>query len=313
MSALKDLFNLIVFPGCLFLFVLAMAGEFIDRRLYARFQNRLGPPWFQPIADFIKLVAKEETITEGADRPVFWMMPVLALTSVITAFFYIPLWGTQALFSFKGDVIVVLYLMTIPTLTYFLGGWYSRSVYSMIGAVRVLTQLFAYEAPLFMSVLSPVLLSNTWSLSEVGEFYYQHPFYWMFNLLGFCVGLIALIGKLEKVPFDTPEAETEIVAGSFTEYSGKSYAFFRLAFNVEMIVGASLLAAVFLPFWLHVPPIAGFFIYILKVLFIIAILSTVRSVVARLRIDQMINLCWKYFAPAAILQVIIVIILKKVL
>lgn len=310
---LKELFNLLIFPGIFFLVSFAFAAEFYDRKLYARFQNRIGPPWFQPVADFIKLVAKKETITEGADKTIFKMMPVLAITSVITAFFYIPLWNERALYSFKGDAIVVLYLMTIPTMTYFLGGWYSRSVYSMIGAVRVLTQLFAYEAPLFMSVLSPILLSNTWSLSELGAFYAQHPHFWLFNLLGFVVGMVALLGKLEKVPFDSPEAETEIVAGSFTEYSGKSYAFFRLAFNLEMVVGSSLLAAVFFPFGFHLGPVAGFAIYLLKVLFIISLLSTVRSIAARLRIDQMINLCWKYLAPAAFAQIIIVLILKKVL
>lgn len=307
---IKDLFNILIFPGLLFLIVFSLAAEFIDRKLSARLQNRVGPPWFQPLADFIKLVAKEDIIPNDADKPAFKLMPIIALTSIITAFIYIPLYGNKALYSFSGDVIVVLYLLTIPTLTFFLGGWYSRSVYSMLGAVRALVQLFAYEVPLFMSILAAALLANTWSLSKMALFYQEHPWLWVVNLIGFAVGLVSLLGKLERVPFDIPEAETEIVAGAFTEYSGRLLAIFRLAVDIEMVVGASLLAAVFFPFWLGAPPLLGFVIYLLKVLFIVALISLVRSVLARLRLDQMIALCWKILAPLAFFQVLINLVLK---
>ncbi|HOW35690.1 MAG TPA: NADH-quinone oxidoreductase subunit H [Candidatus Omnitrophota bacterium] len=310
MDILQQLFNIFIFPGLLFLFVFALAAEFIDRRLYARFQNRMGPPWFQPLADFIKLLAKEDIIPQEADVATFKLMPVLALTATVTSFFYIPLWNEQALFSFNGDIIVVLYLLTIPTLTYFLGGWYSRSVYSMIGAVRSLTQLFAYEVPLFMSILASALLAGTWSLSGMAVFYNDHPWYWLFNLIGFATALVALLGKLEKVPFDIPEAETEIVAGSFTEYSGRMLALFRLSINVEMVVGASLLAAVFLPFSLDGNLVLGFAIYLFKVISIVAFIALARSIFARLRLDQMINLCWRFFAPIGFLQVLINLAIK---
>ncbi|MCX5709232.1 MAG: NADH-quinone oxidoreductase subunit H [Candidatus Omnitrophica bacterium] len=309
---IQALFNIIIFPGLLFLFVLALAAEFVDRKLSARLQNRMGPPWFQPLADFIKLLGKENILPCDADVHIFKFMPVLALTASATSFLYIPLWQSKALNSFNGDVIVVLYLLTIPTLTYFLGGWYSRSVYSMIGAVRSLTQLFAYEVPLFMSILASALLANSWNLSEIALFYSQHPGYWLFNFIGFSIALISLLGKLEKTPFDIPEAETEIVAGSFTEYSGKLLAFFRLSIDVEMVVGSSLLAAVFFPFGLGLTPVLGFILYLVKVTFIVCLISFLRTVLARLRLDQMITLCWKYFAPLAFLQVIINLILKGV-
>jgi len=306
----NDLFNILVFPGFLFLFVFGLAGEFVDRKLNARFQNRRGPPWFQPLADFIKLLGKETIVPEEADKTIFNFMPVLALACTITASLYIPMWKSQALFAFNGDLIVVLYLLTVPTLTYFLGGWYSRSIYSMIGAVRSLTQLFAYEVPLFMSLLASALLANTWTISEISFFYGQHPGLWLINLPGFAIALVSLLGKLEKVPFDIPEAETEIVAGSFTEYSGKLLAIFRTSINIEMIVGATLLAAVFLPFGLNYSFIAGFVIYIVKIIFIIFLISLLRSVMARLRLDQMISFCWKFFAPLAFLQVLINLIVK---
>ena len=310
---LKALFHILIFPGLFFLFIFGFIAEYVDRKLYARFQNRVGPPWFQPVADFIKLVSKEEVIPEEADVTVFKLMPIFALVASATAILYIPIWSERAVFSFNGDIIVVLYLLTLPTFTYFLGGWYSRSVYSMIGAVRSLTQLFAYEVPLFLCILAAALLADTWSLSEMVKFYSHHPGYWSFNLLGFMVALISLLGKLEKVPFDIPEAETEIVAGSFTEYNGKLLAFFRMSFNIEMVVGASLLAAVFLPFGLNLHPLITFLCYLVQVFFIIALISFLRTLFARLRLEQMINFCWKYLAPLAFLQVLFNLILKVVL
>lgn len=305
-----SLFYIFVFPGFLFLSVLGLLLEFMDRKLYARFQNRIGPPWYQPLADIVKLSAKEAIVPAEADAFLFKAMPLLAFASSITAIIYIPIWSTRAIFSFYGDVIVVIYLLTLPTFALFLGGWCSTSLYSMIGAVRALTQLFAYEVPLFLAILSPALLAGTWSLSQISAYYTDHPQYAFFNIVGFAVALIALLGKLEKTPFDIPEAETEIVGGSLTEYSGRYLGFFRIAVDIEMVVGASLLAAVFLPFGIHLTPLFGFVLYLLKVLFIVFLLSLARSIFARLRIEQMMQFCWRYVAPAAIFQILFIVILK---
>jgi NADH-quinone oxidoreductase subunit H len=313
MTAVLALFQMLIFPGFLFLILLGLAGQFVDRKLYARFQNRVGPPWFQPVADFFKLLGKETVIPEEADRRMFRLAPVFALGAVIASSFYIPLWNAKALLSFEGDLIVVVYLLLIPTLTFFLGGWYSRSVFSTIGAVRSITQLFAYEIPLLIAVLSPALLANTWSISGMVEYYSAHPGRWLFNLVGFAVAMIALLGKLEKVPFDIPEAETEIVAGTFTEYSGRFLAFFRLSIDTESIVAASLVAAVFLPFGFGLAPVLAFLVYLAKVFGILTILALLRTVFARLRLDQMINFCWKVVAPIAFLQVLADLVLKELI
>jgi NADH-quinone oxidoreductase subunit H len=307
------LFNIFVFPGLLFIATFGLLAEYIDRKFCAKLQNRVGPPWYQPLADFIKLVAKEDIVPQHADRTIFTLMPLIAITAIITSFLYIPLWSTQALFSFKGDLVVVLYLLTVPTLTYFLGGWYSRSVFSMIGAARSVTQLFAYEIPLFLSVLAPAMLADTWSLSEMTIYFSGHPWAGLFNVVGFVIAIVALLGKLEKVPFDIPEAETEIVAGAFTEYSGRLLALFRLAIDMELVVGASLLAAVFLPFGMHLGVGAGFALYLVKVLFVILLVSLFRTIFARLRIDQMISFCWKVVAPVAFLQLLADLIIKGVI
>ncbi|MFH1368485.1 MAG: complex I subunit 1 family protein [Elusimicrobiota bacterium] len=311
-EVLSMLFFVLIFPGTLFLFFISTIAEYFDRKLHARLQNRVGPPWFQPVADFIKLLGKEDIVPRNADRRMFKLMPVFALVSTITAFLYIPPFSKQAPFVFEGDLIIIVYLLTIPTFTYFLGGWYSTSLYAMIGSARTLFQLFAYEIPLFLAVLAPALLANTWSISGISAFYAQHPSYWPLNIIAFAVSLIALQGKLERIPFDIPEAETEIVAGMFTEYSGRLLAFFRLAVDIEMVVGAALISALFLPFWNGYGALATFAIAILKIFFIITILCVIRTILARVKINQMIDFCWKYLVPIAFVQIILNLIIKEV-
>ncbi|MCX5706813.1 MAG: NADH-quinone oxidoreductase subunit H [Candidatus Omnitrophica bacterium] len=307
------LFSILIFPGLLFVSVFGLSVEYIDRKIYARLQNRLGPPWFQPVADLIKLLAKEDIIPKAANQNMFKLAPLFALTAVVTAFLYIPLWNKESLFSFNGDIIVVLYLLTIPTLAFFIGGWYSTSLYARIGSVRSLTQLFAYEVPLFMGILSSALLAGSWSLKEIINFYAGHNWFWFFNLLGFAITLVSFLGKLEKTPFDIPEAETEVVAGSFTEYSGRLFAFLRLTLDVEMVVGSALLAAVFLPFGFSLPPVFAFVLFMIKILFIVSLISLLRTIVARLRMDQMIDFCWKFMVPLAFLQILINLIIKGII
>jgi NADH-quinone oxidoreductase subunit H len=278
----------------------------------------VGPPWFQPWADLIKLGAKEDLIPADVDRRMFTWTPLVALAAVATAMLYIPVWGLDAPYHFPGDVIVVLYLLTIPTVSFFLAGWYSRSVFSMLGAARSVMQLFAYEVPLFLAVLAPALLAGTWSLSDMARFYSHHPALAGLNVLGLVVALVALLGKLEKVPFDIPEAETEIVAGTFTEYSGRLLGVFRLAIAIEMVVGATLIAAVFLPFGLDLGAslgasggvAVGVGLYLVKVLGIVCVLSLARSLFARMRIDQMIDFCWKVAAPVAGVQLLVDLAVK---
>jgi NADH-quinone oxidoreductase subunit H len=302
--------NVLVFPGLAFLMAAALLGEFVDRKLYARLQNRVGPPIWQPLADIVKLASKQEIVPKEADARVFRAMPIAAVAATACAFLYVPIWGPDALFGFEGDLIVVLYLLMLPTLSFFLGGIYSTSLFASIGALRVVTQLFAYEVPLFLALLSPALLSGSWSLSGIAAFYGAHPWWWCFNLLGFAVGLTATLGKLEKVPFDIAEAETEIVGGVFTEYSGRLLALFHLATDMEAIVVSSLLAAVFLPFGLGLDPIPGFLAWALKVFLVIALLALLRTIMARLRIDQMMAFCWKVLAPLAFVQIIASLALK---
>jgi NADH-quinone oxidoreductase subunit H len=308
-----QLLNIFIFPGFLFLFIFGLWGEYFDRKLYAKFQNRVGPPWFQPLADIIKLISKEDLIPTEANEFFFKAAPVFAMAAVITSFFYMPLWQPTALASFNGDMVVVLYLLTIPTFAIFIGGWYSTSLFARIGSVRNVTQLFAYEVPLLMGILSAAMLAGTWSLSEMAAFYTKHPLFILINAIGFVVSLVSLQGKLEKAPFDIPEAETEIVAGGFTEYGGRLLAMLRISLDMEMVVGASLIAAVYLPFGLSLPPVIAFIVYMLKIIGIMFLLALGRTIFARMRMDQMIAFCWKYLVPLSLLQFFIILLVREML
>ena len=307
---LNTLFYIFIFPGFLFLITISFIAEFIDRKLYARMQTRKGPPWYQPIADFIKLLSKETIFPQHADKLIFKTLPLIACTAAITAYIFMPVFNSTSLLSFPGDIVAVFYILTIPTLTYFLGGWYSRSLYSLIGSTRVLTQLFSYEVPLMMAVLAPGILASSWTFNEVISFYSANGWLFLVNIIGFIVALIAVQGKLERVPFDTPEAETEIVAGSFTEYTGQLYGYFRLAMNIQTISASTLLAAVFLPFGYDGVLWQSLLIYFAKILAILFILAVFRTIFARIRMDQMVEFCWKILTPLALLQIFINIIIK---
>jgi len=319
MAVLKTLLYLLVYPGLLFLFIYSTFAEWFDRKLYARFQNRIGPLHtgrsgiLQPIADFVKLMAKEDIVPAKADKGMFTALPVFALAIVCTAAMYLPVWhfeaGTASYNSFPGDLIVVVYLLSLPTLIFFLAGWHSSNFFSTIGGVRVLTMLFGYEIPLLLAVLSPAILAGSWRIAEIAQFYQGRPVLLLPNIIGFFVAVICLQAKLERVPFDIPHAETEIVGGTFTEFSGKKLAFFRLLSDIEMVVGAGLVAAVFMggfPGGL----IWGFIYFIIKTLIVIFLLTALRAACARIRIDQMVTFSWRYLAPLAVLQLLIVIIIK---
>lgn len=303
------LLSILIFPGLFFLMAYSLIVEFVDRKLYARFQNRKGPPWFQPLADTVKLMSKESIIPCEADRRWFKMLPVFALAAVATAFLYVPVWGTQSLLPFSGDVIVILYLLTIPTLTFFLAGWNSSSLFASLGSVRTLTQLFAYEVPLFVAILGPALLAGTWSISGIAAFYAANPALALVNIPGFVAAMIAIQGKLERVPFDTPEAETEIVAGAFTEYGSRHLAIFRVAIDMESVVLSSIVSAIYIPLF-SANPVLGFLLYIVKTMFIVFLLAAFRSIMARLRIEQMVRFCWMYLTPLAIAQLLIDLIVR---
>ena len=300
---------ILIFPGFVFLAAYGLFLQWFDRKLGAVMQNRVGPPWYQPAADLIKLLSKEVIIPDACDTVMFKILPYFAMAAVITTALLLPVW-TDALYSFQGDLIVVIYLLTIPTVTFFLAGWSSTSPYATIGAMRVLTQLFAYEVPLMLSIIGPAILAGTWNISEIAGFFTAHTPYMLTQIPAFFVALMALQGKLERVPFDIPHSKNEIVGGQFTEYSGRLLGFFYLAIDMEMVVGAALVNAVFLGGTLGAAGLLGAAVFLAKTMIIVFLLTVTRVLMARIRIDQMVRFCWQILAPLSMVQILLDIFLK---
>jgi NADH-quinone oxidoreductase subunit H len=319
MAALKTLLYILVYPGLVFLFVYGTFCEWFDRKVYARLQNRMGPThtgrWglLQPVADFVKLMAKEDIVPEKADKTMFTLLPVFGLAIVATAMLLLPVWhfspAVAGFNSFSGDIIILLYLLSLPTLIFFLAGWSSTNPFSTVGGTRVLTMLFGYEVPLFLTVLSPAVLAGSWRLAEIARFFQARPLLLLVNLPGFVIAVICVQAKLERTPFDIPHAETEIVGGTFTEFSGKKLAFFRLMTDIEMVVSSGLLATVFLGGFPG-GPLPGILQFVVKTLFVIFLLALLRAATSRIRVDQVVSFAWGYLAPIAVAQIFFVILLK---
>ncbi len=299
MTLLGALFALLIFPGGLFLVAVGLAYQWVRRKLVARLQNRIGPPWFQPLADIVKLLAKEEIIPDGVNAALFVGLPVIALAGALTAALYLPLAGFAPAYSFPGDLIVTVYLLSLLTICTSLAGMNTSDRFSLMGAVRTLTQLFAYEAPFMLALLGPAVAAGSWQIDQIAA-----NSNWLIVLqpVGFVAAVIGLMGKLEMPPFDAPEAETEIVAGALTEYSGRGLAIFHLSRAVELVAGLTLIAAFYLG------GVVNPLDYFLKTLALLVGLAGLQALLTRIRILQTVGMWWRYGVLLLLVQWVVMIV-----
>jgi NADH-quinone oxidoreductase subunit H len=283
--------NLLVF-GFLLTAVLGLVASWVDRKVTARVQYRVGPPFFQPFIDIVKLLGKETLVPAGASRTVFMIAPLVGLSGVIVASGI--LWGNtiRPSSSFAGDWIVMLYLLTVPSISIILGGFASRNPLASIGASREMKLVLAYELPFVLALLVPVIQSGSIQLGGILEYQIENG-----AVAGSISGILAIIvaamcmqAKLALVPFDAPEAETEIVSGPFIEYSGSGLAVYRLMKNMLLFV---------LPFFLATTFLGGFRFQGIEILWtivkfvgLVALVTVVRNTNPRVRIDQAVRFFW---------------------
>jgi NADH-quinone oxidoreductase subunit H len=303
MTPITALLSIMFFPAGITLILSGMLYEWADRKLVARFQNRIGPRWYQPLADTIKLLTKEEIKPHGINSVLFYGLPIVALAGALTAALYSPILGFAPVYSFRGDLIVTLYLLSLLTMCMGLAGWNGSNRFSLIGATRTLTQLFAYEAPFLLALLGPAIVAGSWSIKDVSAYAGSH---WLIftQPVGFFIALIGLMGKLELPPFDAPEAETEIVAGALTEYSGRGLALFHIGKSVELVVAVSLVTAFYLG------GIGNPLLFLLKTLVMVLLMATLQAMLTRLRIDQTVGMWWRFGALLALFQILILVLVK---
>lgn len=305
---LEGLFYLLIFPGVLFQVFCGLVFQWIDRKLLARFQRRVGPRWYQPLADLLKLLSKEDLLPKGASDWVTSILPLVSLASVITAGLYIPIAGFSPV-SFEGDLIVVMFLMGVPTLAYYLAGMTSVGIYSILGGARSLLQYFSYEVPLLLAISGPAILSGSWSVTGILNAQAELGPFVLFQPVGFGLAVVGLIGKLKRDPLDIPKAKSEVVAGSLTEFSGPKLAFWRLIMDIQAVVGIYLLINLFFGMPLQGPPLTASIIFWVEVLLVTFFLGASSSIFARLRIDQLAGLGWRILVPVGILQLLFVILM----
>lgn len=301
---INPIIALLLFPGGLALMAYSLVYEFVDRKLVARFQNRIGPRWFQPLADFIKLLAKEEIIPAGVNPGLFITLPIVALAAALTAALYVPMFGLQPAYSFQGDLVVTLYLLSMMTLCIGLAGANTQDRFSLVGATRALTQLFSYEAPFLLAMLGPAIALGTWNIGEINAGAATNWWFMLTQPFGFLVALIGLMGKLELPPFDAPEAETEIVAGALTEYSGRGFGLFKIGRDIELVIGLTMIAS------FYMGGISSPLDFLWKTVVLLLVTAMLQSLFARLRIDQTVGMWWRIGVIVVLLQMMVIILGK---
>jgi formate hydrogenlyase subunit 4 len=301
-------FLIIIFGSALLVFIggaFGMLYRGIDRKLVAHMQGRVGPPVVQPFRDVQKLLMKENIIPGGAITWLFNAAPFLALISAASLLLFVPLFGQPALLGDYGDVILVLYLLIVPSLAFVVGGFASSSPYATVGAQREMIVMMSYEAPLAVVALGiawridQVTAANPFLMSTMA----QHPIWSTLGPAG-VVGavlmlltlLVVTVGEAAKVPFDVAEAETEIAGGLLVEYSGRNLSMFYLADVVKAFAMVSFVVALFIPY--NLSPLVGvtaavpaaiidglfFLVKVLVVMFFS--ISLIRAGMARFKISQ---------------------------
>ncbi len=273
-----------------------------ERRLLGRFQNRVGPNrWgpfgaLQPIADLTKLITKEDIIPYGADRLAFTAVPVIMVASLLLATAVIPFAKDVALVDLNVGALFVLAVSSLTSIAIFTAGWASNNRYALFGAGRAVAVLISYEVPVVLSVLGVVVVAGSMSLGDIVVA--QGVPFFLVQPLGFFVFLAGMSAELNRTPFDVAEAESEIIAGYHTEYSGIKFALIQAAEFGGALFVSGLIATLFLAGWAG--PAAdwlGWLWFLIKTFIGIFLFVWIRATFPRLRLDQIMAVCWKFLMP----------------
>jgi len=287
----------------------------LERKVAAHIQLRIGPkevgPFgiLQTIVDGIKLVSKELITPRHVDRKLFMLAPIAVFLPVLVSFVVIPFSERLLIRDMNVGLLLIFAFSTFNVLAVLVGGWASNNKYSLLGAVRAVAQNVAYEIPLLLTVLSVVMWSNSLQMSEIVASQSKvWNVFWM-PVAGL-IYLICATAETNRAPFDIPEAESELVAGFHTEYSGMRFALFFLAEYSNMLIVSAVATTLFFGGWKSFPglgflPVPGLIWFFAKTYVLIFVTMWVRWTFPRLRFDQLMNFCWKIMIPAALLHLIV--------
>ncbi|HOK27449.1 MAG TPA: NADH-quinone oxidoreductase subunit NuoH [Methanomassiliicoccaceae archaeon] len=289
-----------------------------ERKMLGRFMDRVGTqvgPFglFQNFADAFKVLVKEYIVPNAADRLIYPLAPILIIGVSMAMFVTIPYSQGFYMSNSSLSLILTLALFGVIPFAVLLGGWASNNKYTLIGGMRAAAQTCAYEVPMLLSVASVVVLTGSMSLTEIVT--YQQENLWLIIplIIGFFVFLISMISEIERVPFDLPEAEAELVEGWGTEYGGMRFGLIMMSEYARAFVGSSLIALLFLGGWDGLLPefIPAGLWFLLKVLLVFTIFIWARAALPRVRTDQILNICWKRLLPLAAINLFIAVFFKS--
>jgi len=295
--------------------ILVAFTTWFERKTLARIQLRYGPVYvaprfggiLQPFADLFKFLVKEDIVPKNADSIPFTLVPFLLLTTLVITMVAIPLsdWLYVTNIS-TGILLVYAFFSTMPPLV-MIAGWAQNNKYTMIGAFRAAAQMVSYEVPILLSVVGVVAMTSSFSLYDIASAQRNYRWFVIPQMLGAIVFLIGLVAETERLPFDLPEAETELVAGWHTEYSGVKFMLIYFSEYVRAFLGSAIAVLLFFGGWYgpfsHVP-IVSFFWLMVKTYAVIFVIVWLRGALPRVRIDQLLRLGWKILVPLSLLNIL---------
>jgi NADH-quinone oxidoreductase subunit H len=304
-----------------FVFFNSIMLGYLERKLAGWFQRRPGPmevgPYglLQLLVDGVKLVGKQIVMPREAAKPLFLLAPLLAFMPVGIAFIVVPFSSGVQVRDLDVGLIFIVAIMSFNVMSILIAGWASNNKYSLFGAIRAVAQNIAYEIPMLLSLLAVVLMANT--LSMRGMVLAQGA---LWNVIvqpvAFLIYFVAGMAETHRAPFDLPEAESELTAGFHTEFSGMAFSFFFLAEYTHMFLVASIAVVLFLGGWSG-PPLpwmdyTGIVWFMLKAYTILLVMIWIRWTFPRVRFDQLLNICWKYLIPFALVNLLVTAVLVKI-
>jgi len=317
---IAEILEAIIFPGVLFTIGMGFLFDWLDRKTSARMQGRIGPKItgpsgiLQPLADFLKLLFKEEIIPSHADRIIFLFAPALYILAPLLSMMFIPIISPSPLAGFDFDLLAILFLLAYAAFVVAILSFSSASSFTTIATGRLVLQYVSYEIPFVLAIITAALYSK--SLSVEGIVASQSGL-WNIVIMpfAFVVYIIALMAELEKPPFDIPSAKTEIVAGWLTEFSGRALSFLKLTKEVSYVFGSALAVSLFLggglgPVIFGIPPSVLYFVYFMvKLLAVGFLVFVLKTSLARVKIAQATELFCKILTPVSLAQVAFVLFL----
>ena len=303
-----------------FVLLLDIVLVWVERKVVARFQDRLGPnrlgPYgmIQPIADVIKLLIKEDITPIGADKLVYNLAPIIALATVLLLWAVVPLAPTIVGTDLNVGILYVVAVGALGTLGIIMAGWSSNNKYALVGAFRTVAQMVSYEVPMVIALMVPVILAGSMGLNSIA--FAQSPvWYIVVAPVAALIVLVTAIAELGRAPFDLSEAESEIVAGFHIEYTGMKFGLFYAGELLHALTISGIVATLFLGGWrgpgAEAYPILGVVYFFIKAFFLYWVIMWVKYSLPRIRIDHMLNFNWKFLTPLSLVVLITTAILHK--